>query len=189
MPGLQGREHDSIPTYRCFLAGDGIEIAVTANTDKMLQDMCEALGIPDTLKDPRFANKDARLKNKDALVPLIEAAFKNHKADALVKEFLRRGIPCGPLNTIDRALNEPQIKHRGMILEMTGEDEGERARVVGNPIKIRDSGKTEHAYPPKLGGDTRTILKEVLGYDEARIDKMIAGRAVADAAALKKAAE
>ncbi len=189
VPGTQGREHDSIPTYRCFEAGDGIEIAVTANTDKMLQDMCEALGIPDTLKDPRFANKDERLKNKAALVPLIEAAFKNHKADPLVKEFLRRGIPCGPINTIDRALAEPQINARGMILELVGDEPGEKARVIGNPIKMRDSGKEEHSYPPALGGDTRAVLKDLLGYDEARIDKMIQSRAVADPGSLKKAAE
>ncbi len=189
VPGTQGREHDSIPTYRCFAAGDGIEIAVTANTDKMLQDMCEALGIPDTLKDPRFADKDARLKNKAALVPLIEAAFLNHKADDLVREFLRRGIPCGPINTIDRALAEPQIQHRGMILELHGEDAAERARVIGNPIKLRDSGRTENEYPPRLGEDTRDVLKNILGYDDAKIDRMVASRAVGDPASLKKAAE
>ena len=189
VPGTQGREHDSIPTYRCFAAGDGIEIAVTANTDKMLQDMCEALGIPDTLKDPRFANKDARLKNKADLVPLIEKAFLNHKADDLVKEFLRRGIPCGPINTIDRALAEPQVIHRGMILELKGEDEEQRTRVIGNPIKMRDSGRSEHGYPPRLGGDTRGVLKDILGYDEARIDKMVASRAVGDLNSAKKAAE
>ena len=189
VPGTQGREHDSIPTYRCFAAGDGIEIAVTANTDKMLQDMCEALGIPDTLKDPRFANKDARLKNKADLVPLIEKAFLNHKADDLVKEFLRRGIPCGPINTIDRALAEPQVIHRGMILELKGEDEEQRTRVIGNPIKMRDSGRSEHDYPPRLGGDTRGVLKDILGYDEARIDKMVESRAVGDLTSTKKAAE
>lgn len=189
VPGTQGREHDSIPTYRCFAAGDGIEIAVTANTDKMLQDMCEALGIPDMLKDPRFANKDARLKNKADLVPLIEKAFLNHKADDLVKEFLRRGIPCGPINTIDRALAEPQVIHRGMILELKGEDEEQRTRVIGNPIKMRDSGRSEHDYPPRLGGDTRGVLKDILGYDEARIDKMVESRAVGDLTSTKKAAE
>jgi len=189
VPGTQGREHDSIPTYRCFAAGDGIEIAVTANTDKMLQDMCEALGIPETLKDPRFANKDARLKNKADLVPLIEKAFLNHKADDLVKEFLRRGIPCGPINTIDRALAEPQVIHRGMILELKGEDEEQRTRVIGNPIKMRDSGRSEHGYPPRLGGDTRGVLKDILGYDEAHIDKMVASRAVGDLNSAKKAAE
>ena len=189
VPGTQGREHDSIPTYRCFAAGDGIEIAVTANTDKMLQDMCEALGIPDTLKDPRFADKDARLKNKAALVPLIEAAFLNHKADDLVREFLRRGIPCGPINTIDRALAEPQIQHRGMILELQGEDAAERARVIGNPIKLRDSGRTVNEYPPRLGEDTRDVLKNILGYDDAKIDRMVASRAVGDQASIKKAAE
>ena len=189
VPGLQGREHDSIPTYRCFAASDGIEIAVTANTDKMLQDMCEALGIPDTMKDPRFADKDARLKNKEALVPLIEAAFKNHKADDLVKEFLRRGIPCGPINTIDRALAEPQINHRGMILELQGADEAEHARVIGNPIKMRESARATHDYPPRLGEDTRAVLKDIVGYDDAKIERLIGARAVADAAALKKAAE
>lgn len=162
---------------------------MTANTDKMLQDMCEALGIPDTLKDPRFANKDARLKNKADLVPLIEKAFLNHKADDLVKEFLRRGIPCGPINTIDRALAEPQVIHRGMILELKGEDEEQRTRVIGNPIKMRDSGRSEHGYPPRLGGDTRGVLKDILGYDEAHIDKMVASRAVGDLNSAKKAAE
>ena len=73
-----------------------------------------------------------------------------------------------------------------MILELKGEDEQQRARVIGNPIKIRDSGRTEMDYPPYLGGDTREVLKDLLGYDEARIDKMVAERAVGDRDSVKK---
>ena len=189
VPGLQGREHDSIPTYRCFKAGDGIEIAVTANTDKMFTDICEVLGIPEAAKDPRFANKDLRLANKADLVAVVEKAFLNHKADDLVKEFLRRGVPCGPINTIDRALAEPQVIHRGMILELKGDTPEQRARVIGNPIKMRDSGRSENDYPPGLGEDTREVLRDVLGYDDARIERMVLARAVGDLASTKKAAE
>ena len=55
-----------------------------------------------------------------------------------------------------------------MILELEGAGAGERARVIGNPVKMRDSGRTRHAYPPELGGDTRAVLKDVLGYDDAK---------------------
>lgn len=189
VPGTQGREHDFIPTYRCFEAGDGILVAVTANTDQMWEDLCAVLGVSHLTADERFADRTKRYENGDALVPLLEAAFKLQKADDLVAGLLDRGVSAGPVNTLDRALAEPQVLHRGMVMDLEGPDDEQRARVVGNPIHIRDSGRTNHAYPPYLGQNTDEVLSDLLGYDEARIDALKSDGVVHDRDGVKKAAE
>src|SRR5262249_47722343 len=83
------------------------------------------------------------------------------------------------INTIDRALAEPQVVHRNMVIELAGEDAEQRARVAGNPIKLRNAERRQHRFPPRLGQDTRHVLADVLGYPPERIatlgDRKIVG--------------
>jgi CoA:oxalate CoA-transferase len=178
--GPQGREHDFIPTYRCFEAGDGIDVAVTANTQKMWLDLCDVLEMSHLKNDDRFKTNKDRLINQNELVPLLNDAFKQAKADEWVDRLLEKGISAGPVNDIERALNEPQTIHRGMIAELIGEEEDQRARVMGNPINIRHSGRSTHSYPPPLGAETRSILTDILGYNNEKINALIKCGAIAE---------
>ncbi len=189
VPGTQGREHDFIPTYRCFEAGDGMSVAVTANTDQMWEDLCAVLGVSELVDDDRFVDRNRRYENRGALVPLLEDAFKKQPADNLVTALLARGVSAGPVNTVDRALAEPQVEHRGMVMELVGPDEEQRARVVGDPIKIRESGRKEYAYPPKIGEHTSYVLKDILDYDDETFDELIGRGVVGDMLSTRKAAE
>jgi crotonobetainyl-CoA:carnitine CoA-transferase CaiB-like acyl-CoA transferase len=179
VPGLQGREHDSLPTYRCFEARDGREIAVTANTDKMWEDMCRVLARSDLISDARFTTMQDRNKNRAVLIGELEAAFKAKDAAEWVALLRAEGVPVGPINTIDRALAEPQVVHRNMVIELADDDSDERARVIGNPIKLRNAERKQHRFPPRLGQDTRHVLANVLGYAPERVaalvDKKIVG--------------
>ncbi len=178
VPGRQGREHDFIPTYRCFEAADGMAVAVTANTDRMWEDMCDVLGVSHLKQDRRFATRDDRYENGRSLVPLLEAAFRQKPADHWVAELVAAGVPAGPVNDIDRALDEPQVRHRGMVLDLVGEDEDQRARVIGNPLRIRHAGRTRHSFPPRLGADTRKVLADILGFDDDRLDALTENKVI-----------
>jgi crotonobetainyl-CoA:carnitine CoA-transferase CaiB-like acyl-CoA transferase len=178
VPGRQGREHDSLPTYRCFEARDGVEIAITANTEKMWQDMCRVLGEPQLIDDSRFLTVSDRNAHRAVLIEILEAAFKKKDAREWVKLLRDVGVPVGPINTVDKALAEPQVLHRGMVLELAGDGADERVRVAGDPIKIRRARRTKYQFPPKLGGDTQTVLQDILRYDDATVDKLLRDRIV-----------
>jgi CoA:oxalate CoA-transferase len=178
VPGRQGREHDSLPTYRCFGARDGREIAVTANTDKMWEDMCRVLSRDDLITDLRFATMHDRNRNRTVLIAELDAAFKTKDADEWVTLLRGKGVPVGPINTIDRALAEPQVLHRDMVLELVGDDGEQRARVPGDPLKLRRERRTRHRFPPRLGQDTCQVLADLLGYTPEQIAALIERKVV-----------
>ena len=188
VPGRQGREHDMIPLINCFEAKDGVEVVIAANSATGFKALSQFLGVPELPEDPRYKEPRERLKNKDTLVAALREAFKTRDSADIVAFLRQEGVPVGVINSVDKALDMPQVKHRGMILDLKGESEEERARVVGDPIKIRKAGRRRHSYAPRLGADSRRILSEILGYDEARIIALI-DKAVVQEKPLPKAAE
>lgn len=178
-PGRQGRGHASIPTYRSFDAGNGTELVITANTERMWRALCGVLGREDLADDPRFATNDDRYANRFELWPLLEAAFREKDADAWVPLLLEAGIPVGRVNTLGAAFSNPQIVHRDMVLDLTARD-GRRVRVAGNPIKFDDDTPSPAAFPPLLGQNTRDVLGEVLGLAEEEIEAALAAGIVGE---------
>ena len=177
VPGRQGRGHDSIATYRAFTAGDGIDLVVTANTERMWVGLCRALGRDELVADPRFRTNRERYANRGLLWPLLEAAFLERNADEWVLLLEREEIPVGVVNTLDRVVADPQILERGMVLELTAAD-GRRASVMGNPLRMEGARSAEHAYPPAAGEHSVDILTEVLGLDAQTIDGLLASGTV-----------
>ncbi len=178
-PGRQGRGHASIPTYRSFDAGNGTELVITANTERMWRALCGVLGREELADDPRFATNDDRYANRFELWPLLEAAFREKDADAWVPLLLEAGIPVGRVNTLGAAFSNPQIVHRDMVLDLTARD-GRRVRVAGNPIKFDDDTPSPAAFPPLLGQNTRDVLGEVLGLAEEEIEAALAAGIVGE---------
>jgi CoA:oxalate CoA-transferase len=162
VPGPQGRGHDSIPTYRSFTCGDGVSLVVCANTERMWSDLCRVLDVPELITDSRFKAPGVRLTNKSALWSVLEAAFGSAPADTWRAKLQAVSIPCGPVNTLDKALQSEQVVHRGMVMQMTSEA-GSTVRVPGNPLKFDGQGDTPAVYPPHLGQDTDAVLAALLG--------------------------
>jgi len=167
VPGPQGRGHDAIPTYRCFTAGDGIDVAVTANTERMWVSLCEVLERPELVADPRFGTPGDRLRSRDVLEPILEDAFLARSADEWVVMLEDAGIPVAPVNTLDRALRDPQVRHRGMVLELSGDAPDERASVVGSPLRFARASGRPQRYPPHLDQD-RELIRGIAS--EAAVD-------------------
>jgi len=168
VPGPQGREHVSFPTYRAFRCADGIEIVVAANTERMWSDLCAALGCGDLPADPRFRLNEDRLRHRAELAPLLEAAAAQIPSDQLLEKLAAAQVPAGPINTLDRALADPQVRHRDMVVDLTDRD-GDTIKVVGSPLKFDGRSSHAHAYPHRLGADTADILRELLGLPEDEV--------------------
>ncbi len=171
VPGPQGRAHESIPTYRAFTAGDGLDFVICANTDRMWRSLCEVIGRHDLRDDERLATRSGRYDNRFEIWSVLEAAFKAKPADAWVEAFRKAEVPVGVVNPLDRSLSDPQVVARGMVLDIPG-PEGAHVKVAGNPLKMSGNDGVEHRFPPKLGQDTRDVLAAELGLSTDDIDAL-----------------
>jgi CoA:oxalate CoA-transferase len=170
-PSRQGRGHDSIPTYRAFTCGDGVDIAVTANTERMWAGLCQVLGCAELVEDERFRTNERRYVNRAALWNILEARFLAKPAAAWVEDLLAAEVPAAVVNTLDRSLADPQVLHRNMVLALVGPD-SEQLRVAGNPVKFVGEAEPPYHYPPPLGADNRDALSRLLGLSGERIDAL-----------------
>jgi CoA:oxalate CoA-transferase len=162
VPSHQGREHVSIPTYNTFVAGDGIEIVVAANTQEMWRSLCEVLGRPDLVEDPRFPDNAARLNHKAEVVALLQDEITKWDAEGLHHALVEAGVPVAPINSVDAALSDPQVRHREMVVQAPHHS-GRSFVTLGVPIKSETTATSEFLSPPALGADSIALLDE-LGY-------------------------
>ena len=139
----------------------------------------EAVSLPieEWLSDPRFTINKERLANKAVLVPMLEEAFRTRNADEWVTLLEREEVPVGVVNTLDRVMKDPQIRHRNMVLDLDSGD-GRRASVTGNPMKFRDTPPEETNYPGALGADTAAVLKDVLDLSPEEIAELLQTRTI-----------
>ncbi|MEM8787204.1 MAG: CoA transferase [Pseudomonadota bacterium] len=171
-PGPQGAGHDSIPTYRAFTAGDGRQVAVTANTERMWEGLCRALDRVDLLADPRFEDGRKRLAHKEALWAELEPAFLARSAADWAEALTAEDVPNALVRTVPEALEDARVSGRGMIVEV--EDAGRTVEVVGSPIRMGPGVPTPASYPPRLGADNATVLQTWLGMGAEEADALTA---------------
>ena len=183
VPGPQGRGHLSIPTYRSFRCGDGIDITITANTDKMWQSLCTTLGVSHLLRDARFATNEDRNQHKEALWVELESAFLQRPSAEWLKQFELADIPAAPVNTIDRALADTQVQHRNMVVKV--ERDGDSLSFLGNPIKLSRTPADAITWPPDLGEHTQAVLRELLTLSAEEIAELETRGVVSSGGAIK----
>ncbi|WP_328393806.1 CaiB/BaiF CoA transferase family protein [Nocardia sp. NBC_00416] len=176
-PAPQAARHDSIPTYRSFVGGDGRELVVTANTDRMWRSLCEVLALPQLTGDPRFADQGTRLANKTELWELLEEAFTTRSALEWVESLQDAGVPAALIANVPEALAEARAAGRDMVLDLD-DGHGNTVSVLGNPIKFLDSPTVEPVFPPRLGADSAEVLAEI-GWSVADIEALAASDASA----------
>lgn len=150
-------------TYPCQ---DG-QILIHAGNATQWERLCRCLKRPDWLTDPRFADRASRLSHKleldKALSEMTRPWAKQLLADALGAE----GVPAGPVNSIAEAFDNPQVKHRGIAVEVDHPGIGS-VRMVHSPFRFSET-PVEHRPVPELGAQTQQVLQETLGLDAARL--------------------
>jgi crotonobetainyl-CoA:carnitine CoA-transferase CaiB-like acyl-CoA transferase len=157
--------HQSLVPAQNFPTRDGW-IVVFCNKEKFWQSLVDAMELPALGRDPRFATFADRRAHKAELIPVLTARFRE-RTTAEWLDRLRGRVPCAPVNTLAQALDDEQVRERGMIVEVEHPQLGV-LREVASPI--RTAGVTGPTAPaPRLGQHTGEILRELLHYDAARI--------------------
>jgi CoA:oxalate CoA-transferase len=166
----QGRAHVSIPTYNTFATKDSSEIVIAANTDAMWRSLCSALGRADLPDDPRFVTASDRLRNKDELLSIMQAEFVKWTAGDLESVLVEADVPVAPINSVDQALDNPQVRHRDMVVTVRHRS-GKDFLTIGTPVKPDDAPGGEFFSPPGLGSDSEEVLRS-LGYSDEQIGEL-----------------
>jgi CoA:oxalate CoA-transferase len=166
-PGRIGNRHPSITPFSSLPTSDGYVIIAIGN-DKLWATLCTLLKREELISDPLFATNSARTDNWNQLEPLLAAIFSKKTTEEWLSILEPKGIPAGPINSVDKVLADPQVRAREMIVEMEHPIAG-TLEMSGSPIKLSGS---EHAPPkpsPQLGEHTHALLKKLLNLNDEAI--------------------
>ncbi len=169
VPKPLGNEHPNIVPYKVFATADGHVILACGN-DRQFFDWCDVAGAAELKGNPDYATNPLRLKHRDALYAAIAGYMATKTTDDWVAALEAAKVPCGPVNTIDRAFADPQVQARDMRIDLEHPLAGEgTVPLIANPVKLSATPVRYRHAPPTLGQHTDEVLAEILGLSDAEI--------------------
>lgn len=150
-----GNGHPNIVPYQAFRTRDGYAV-VSCGNDRLYQALCHLLGREDLAADPRFTTNPQRVRNRKELVPVLQEEFLQRTTDEWLPELRAAGIPCGPINTVSQAFNDPHIQARGFVWECEHPTAGS-IKLSGSPIHLAETPARLYKAPPLLGEDDEKV--------------------------------
>jgi len=171
VPRRSGNAHPNIVPYETFQAQDGVYIALGVGNDNQWKKFCKLARIESLADDPRYVTNPKRVENRKELVSFLQDLFFKKTSEEWLKLLGEAEIPCGPINTIDRVLSDPQILAREMVVEMEHPAVG-KFKLVGSPMKLSETPVQYRTPPPLLGEHTEEVLRDILKYDQAKISRL-----------------
>jgi crotonobetainyl-CoA:carnitine CoA-transferase CaiB-like acyl-CoA transferase len=170
-PRPAGSSHPTIVPYQAFKCMDGSYLIVAVGNDRHWELMCKAIQAEHLLKDPKFTHNADRVRHRDDLIPQLEKIYSSKPRQEWFRILTDIGVPCGPVYTMSEIFADPQVLHRGMLLEMNHPKAG-KVRLIGNPIKFSETPVQIRTPPPLLGESTDEVLKKLLNYSDEDIKKL-----------------
>ena len=163
VPGRTGDCHPSLAPFESFRAKDE-KIVIAAGNDTLFMLMADALGAPELALDPRFMSNDLRCQNRPEMVVEMEKILSQQPVQHWIDALNDVGVPCAPINTIDKLLDHPQLLARDMIVQVQGQ-KGNPFKTAGNPIKLTGHEEIDVNSPmeaPGLGQHREALLAELM---------------------------
>jgi len=173
VPRRMGNAHPNIVPYQDFPTADGDMILAIGN-DGQFSKFCAVAGHPEWAADERFATNPQRVANRATLIPLLRQATVMRSTHDWIAALEAAGVPCGPINRLDEVFADPQVRSRGLRIELPHPSAGS-VPLVANPIRLSESPVEYRHAPPVLGQHTDEALGEWLGLDGAALEALRRG--------------
>ena len=167
--------------YDIFETADGERVFVGVVSDTLWQRFCEAFGLADFAADPGLAKNNDRVRQRDRILPVIEALFRDLDKDTLMARLESAGVPFAPINRPADLFDDPHLNATGALQPVTltdGDNAGQRTRLPALPLELHGEKFALRRDIPRAGEHTREVLA-ALGYDEERIAALVADGRVA----------
>ncbi len=169
-PKRIGNLHPNIVPYQPFKTADG-DVILACGNDNLFRKFCEAAGCTELADDPRFAGNGKRVENRAELTRLLQAVFVKRSTRVWVAILEAAGVPNGPINDVAQVFEEPQVKARGIKVELDHPVAG-KLPTVASPMRFSATPVEYKLAPPVLGQHTEEILRGLLQLDDTAIAKL-----------------
>ena len=164
-----GNAHFVHVPYNSFTTSDGF-VVIAVITDEFWQSLKSVVKVG-SLDDSKFDSSIDRLKNQAFIENELNKVLSTQTSDHWIDKLNKAKVPCAPINKFSDALNDEQVKHRNMIVEVEHPDGG-FVKMPGNPVKMSYTNEESYSSPPHLGTNTREILKNWSKYQDDEIESL-----------------
>jgi crotonobetainyl-CoA:carnitine CoA-transferase CaiB-like acyl-CoA transferase len=175
-PKRIGNLHPNIVPYQPFRAADG-DVILACGNDNLYRKFCEAAGCAELGNDPRFATNGKRVENRVALTRLLAAVFRKRTKREWLELLEAAGVPNGPINDVAQVFEEPQVKARGVRIELQHRA-GAKLPLVASPMRFSATPLEYRLAPPVLGEHTDEVLRSLLGRSDGEIARLRAAKVI-----------
>jgi crotonobetainyl-CoA:carnitine CoA-transferase CaiB-like acyl-CoA transferase len=141
---------------------------LAVGNDKQFEKFCQIADLQNLPTDPRYKTNAARVENRLELTKILQDTIQQKTLNWWIENLEKEHVPCGPINTIDRVFEDPQVMHRNMKVELDHATAG-KAPSVGSPLKFSETPVAYDLAPPTLGQHTDSVLREILKIDPDQI--------------------
>jgi formyl-CoA transferase len=170
IPKRWGNAHANICPYEVFPSADG-HIILAVGNDGQFARFCEVAGQPELATDTRFRTNPDRVRNRPALIPIVQSLVRKRASRDWLNALEAAGIPCGPINDMKSVFEDAQVRHRGLRVDIP-HPAGIDVPTVASPMRFSATPVEYDRPPPLLGQHTREVLISVLGKSDDELDAL-----------------
>jgi crotonobetainyl-CoA:carnitine CoA-transferase CaiB-like acyl-CoA transferase len=176
LPERWGNAHPNLLPYEVFPTSDG-HLILGAGNDSQWVSFCEVAERPELASEPRFKTMPDRIRNRRALIPILQDIMKRRPSRDWIERFDAANVPCGPINNYQEVFENPQVRHRGLRIEMPHPLSGTTPGVA-SPMRFSETPVGYERPPPLLGQHTREVLSGVLGMSADELERLAAKKII-----------
>ena len=176
IPQPLGTRHPAITPFQGFATADGW-IVIAIGNHALWESYCRAIDHRELADDKRFRTNALRTANHAVLQAILEPIMQSRSTAEWLHVLEAHRLPCSPINNVRDVVQDPNVRHRGMIVEVDQPGIGP-IEIAGSPFHLSETPGTVESPAPLLGQHSVEILRQVLGYPEERVRELIEAQVV-----------